>query len=221
MSEAAVEIAEPRFRAAIEISSVTVGMVVFALCSHRGGWWALASAAGLLASGATIGRSLGRAAAPRAMLGLARWSRALTLYVVAALAIGVTLGVADRYSLGLPLWPAGGLERFVIVACLIGATEELVYRGWLLGRAGVFGTAGAILAAAGTHALYKTALFAWPVGAPAVNLTSLALLTFAGGIVFGALRVSSASVVPSMIAHAAFDFMVYGAVAQAPWWVWT
>jgi hypothetical protein len=39
-------------------------------------------------------------------------------------------------------------------------------------------------------------------------------------VIFGLLRQVSGSVAPSMVAHAAFDLLVYGALARAPWWVW-
>src|SRR6185295_18817078 len=101
------------------------------------------------------------------------------------------------------------------------ATEELIYRGWLFGRLQRFGAPAALIGAALAHAGYKTALFAWPlVASPAVDFASVAMLTTAGGVVLGALRASSRSLWPAIAAHAAFDFVVYGAVSHAPWWVW-
>jgi membrane protease YdiL (CAAX protease family) len=221
MAEPGVATGDPRRRAAIEIGAVAVGMVVFALCAHRGGLWTLASVGGLAVAAATMGLSLRRAPDPRALLGLDRVpDRAARVFGV-ALAIGISLGVVDRYRLGMRLLPAGGLEIFALVACVIGATEELIYRGWLQGRARPFGSSAAVLIAAVAHAGYKTALFVWPGDGMPPHLLELALLTLAGGILFGVLREWSKSVVPSMVAHVAFDLMVYGAVAYAPWWVWT
>jgi membrane protease YdiL (CAAX protease family) len=135
-------------------------------------------------------------------------------------ASGVGAGLRHRRGLELPLLPAGGLEIFVAVACLIGVTEELVYRGWLQGRLRALGWPVAVVAAAAPHAAYKSALFAWPPGPAEVDCAVIAGWTFVGGVVSGLLRQFSGSVVPSMVAHAAFDFLVYGAVARAPWWVW-
>ena len=109
---------------------------------------------------------------------------------------------------------------FVIVACLIGATEELIFRGWLLGKARTFGWPTAVVIAAVAHTAYKTALFAWPAIPDAVDLAGISQLTVAGGIVLGLLRAFSGSVLPSLVAHAVFDFVVYRHVAHAPWWVW-
>jgi membrane protease YdiL (CAAX protease family) len=210
-----------RRRAAIEIAAVALGMIVFALCSHRGGLWSLATVGGLVVAAATMGLSLRRAPDPRALLGLVRRPERAARAFGVALALGITLGIVDRYRLGMNLLPAGGLEPFALVACLIGATEELVYRGWLQGMASPFGATAAVLIAAFAHAAYKTALFVWPTDALPPHLLELAFLTFAGGILFGALRQWTKSVVPSMVAHVALDLMVYGAVAYAPWWVWT
>jgi len=70
------------------------------------------------------------------------------------------------------------------------------------------------------HAAYKTALFVWPPAPVAVDLVAILALTFIGGLVLGLLREASNSVLPPVAAHVAFDFVVYGALDQAPWWVW-
>jgi membrane protease YdiL (CAAX protease family) len=54
-----------------------------------------------------------------------------------------------------------------------------------------------------------------------INYPFVALWTFVGGITFGLIRELSSSVIPPILAHAMFDLLVYGAVARAPWWVWT
>jgi len=196
-------------------------MVIFALTRARDWPWSAAGAIGLLGAAIPIGRSLARTANPSTMLGIQGGRPLPWLVAIAAIAIGAAAGAYHRQGLGLPLWPAGGLEWFVIVACLIGAMEELLYRGWLLGRASAFGPVAAIVIAAAAHAAYKAALFTGPLAPASIDLPSMALWTFAGGIVLGALRVYSRNVLVPVLAHAAFDFMVYGAVAHAPWWVWS
>ncbi len=103
-------------------------------------------------------------------------------------ASGVGAGLRHRRGLELPLLPAGGLEIFVAVACLIGVTEELVYRGWLQGRLRALGWPVAVVAAAAPHAAYKSALFAWPPGPAEVDCAVIAGWTFVGGVVSGLLR---------------------------------
>jgi membrane protease YdiL (CAAX protease family) len=155
------------------------------------------------------------------LLGLDRLSWETVLFAFVGCALGGGAGIIDRGRLGLPLLPVSGLEVFAGMACFIGATEELVYRGWLQGRLRAFGWPVAVVAAAAAHAAYKSALFAWPPGHSEINCGVIAGLTFAGGLVFGLLREFSGSVAPPMVAHAAFDLLVYGALARAPWWVWS
>ena len=204
------------------------GMVLFALCAHQGGVWVVAAAGGLLMTAGAIAnegqrsrvegqrfdRSLGD------LLGLGSFSTTILVFMVAGAGIGAGAGAWHRYALDLPLLPAADIQPFVIVACLIGAAEELLYRGWLLGQARRFGWPAAVTIAALAHAAYKTALFAWPAAPAPVDLWPMLWLTTVGGLVLGALRVWSGSLVPAIAAHAAFDFVVYGAVAGAPWWVW-
>jgi len=194
-------------------------MVVFALFAHRSLPWILISFAGLLVTAAALERSLRCTPDVAASLGLTGFSASTLALAILGCAIGGGGGVLHRRALGLPLLPAG-LERFAFVACLIGAMEELIYRGWLQGRLRPLGWPVAVAAAAAAHAAYKSALFAWPSGPSGVDCLSLAEWTFVGGVIAGLLRQFPGSVVPPLVAHAAFDLVVYGAVARAPWWVW-
>lgn len=212
-----------RARDAIGIAAASAGMVLFAWCSHQGLPWSMAGAAGLLITASAMSWLQFGGASPASVLGLERFSRPAAMFAVAGVLIGVGAGASQRYALGIPVQPAEHLEWFVVVACLIGATEEIVYRGWLLGRGRSLGWPTTVVVAAAAHAAYKTALFAWP-SVPSflsgVDLAGIALGTFAGGIVLGVLRVTSGSLIPAVLAHIAFDFVVYASVAQAPWWVW-
>lgn len=208
------------WRALPGIAAASVGLAVFAAFSHQGvpqvsfafGGFALAVAA-ILWSGFGSAR-------PAELLGLGHYSKRILTFSIVGVAFGLGAAIWHRYALDLSLWPRAGIEPFVIVACLIGATEEIVYRGWILGRARPLGSAAAVLIAALAHTAYKTALFAFPSEAVSIDLAQIALVTFLGGIALGVLRVASGSLIPPLLAHAAFDFAVYGAVAAAPWWVW-
>jgi membrane protease YdiL (CAAX protease family) len=207
-------------RPVIEALGVAGGMVIFAAFSHRGLPWILVSATGLLGATISLERSLRRAPRVAALLGLEGFSGKTARFAAVGGALGAGAGLLHRRGLGLPLLPAGGLEIFAAMACLIGATEELVYRGWLQGRLRTLGWPVAVVAAAAAHAAYKSALFAWPPGPAQIDCAAIAGWTFVGGVVLGLLRQLSGSVVPAMVAHAAFDLLVYGALAHAPWWVW-
>ncbi len=200
------------------------GMVVFALLAHRGLPWIVPGAIGLLVASVAIGDSLRRAARPVELVGLggsgAVHSGAV-LFCVLGVVLGAGAGVLHRTSLGLAAWPLQGAGAFVVVACLIGAAEELVYRGWLQGAMRLLGWPAAVAIAAVAHAAYKTALFSGMSVPVAGDLLSIAVPTVVGGMVLGVLRQLSGSVVPCLVAHAVFDFVVYRSVAHAPWWVWS
>lgn len=215
-------------RAVWRIAIAAAGMIAFAICQHHGLPWIVIAALSLTVVGIAIAwqgqRSEvsgdGSGGGPLELLALDRFSASIVLYSIAGTAIGAAFGLLYRRNLGLSLQPAPGVQAFVIVACVIGATEELLYRGWLLGQARAFGWPVAIVIAAVAHAAYKTALFAWPPMPAAVNLGNMMLMTTIGGLVAGLLRKWSGSLLPAMAAHIAFDFVVYRAVAEAPWWVW-
>lgn len=212
--------AEINVRGPIGISAVAAGMVIFALCAHQAPPWIAVGVGGLAIAASAIGWSGFGGSRPAELLGLDRFSKKIAVVTVVAGALGAAAGLSHRLTLGIPLFPAGNVEIFVLAACLIGATEELIYRGWLLGRARTLGWPTAIVIAAVAHAAYKTALFAWPSDPAPVDLADIALWTTAGGIVLGLMRLVSGSVVPPVLAHIAFDFVVYRSVAHAPWWVW-
>jgi len=195
-------------------------MVLFAWYAHAPWPAAALGGAGLVATGVAIVIASPHQVKLSTLIGL-RFDAAppMVLSILGA-GVGVAAGLAQRASLHLPLARDFALGPFVIVACLIGATEEVIYRGWLLSRLRALGWPAAIVVSAVAHAAYKTALFAQPAVAVPIDHLSLALYTAAGGLVLGTLRVVSGSLWPALIAHAVFDFVVYRAVAHAPWWVW-
>jgi membrane protease YdiL (CAAX protease family) len=208
------------FRSAAEAAVASAGMVLFALTVHSRLPWTLLSAAGLAVAAGAIGVSLAGATSARTLLGIARPTPRILLFIAAGLLVGGGLAVVYRLRMGLAALPAGGLEAFVLPACLIGAAEEVIYRGYVQGRLARLGWPAAVVLAAAAHAAYKTALFAFPAAPWEVNYLFLAAWTLLGGIAFGLLRQFSGSVLPPVAAHAAFDLVVYGAMAEAPWWVW-
>jgi membrane protease YdiL (CAAX protease family) len=210
---------ESRGRTAAWIAVASVGMTLFALCAHQGLPWLAVAAGGLLATAVAIGWSADDACLA-AVLGLDRWSVKIAVFTLVGVGIGVGGGLWHRSQLDLAPQATAGVAAFVIVACLIGATEELIFRGWLLGKARAFGWPAAVVIAAVAHTAYKTALFVWPAVPVAVDLAGVARWTLAGGVVLGLLRASSGSLLPPLMAHAAFDFVVYRNLVHAPWWVW-
>jgi len=195
-------------------------MILFGLLSHRGLPWIAMGAAGLLAAAFCIQRSIASLRGIPPLFGLSGSWKALIISL-AGFAVGVGLGAIDRFSFGTAPLPGLAFQPFAFAACATGAAEELVYRGWMQGRLRVLGWPAAVLISAAAHTAYKTALFALPPFPVNVYYPSLVVFTFTVGALFGLSREFSRSVYPAVAAHVAFDLMVYGAMAQAPWWVWS
>lgn len=197
-------------------------MVVFALLAHGGPVAMVAAGICLFVVAAIIGRSLGQAPRPAALLGLAGPTAHLVSLTLVGVALAVAAGVLHRGQPGVLPGATRGWHLFVLLAAVIGVAEELLYRGWMMTRLAPLGWPAAVVLAALAHAGYKTALFVWPPDTVIVSydLWSMLLWTAVGGTLLGVLRASSRSVVPAAIAHAAFDLVVYSSFAAPPWWVW-
>jgi membrane protease YdiL (CAAX protease family) len=207
----------PALAAAVAVAGGA--MVGFALLVHHGLPWGAGSALALALAGASIGLTVHGGTFP---LATQRGGRsALVRLAAAGILVGAVGGVFQCRRAGLvPL--GSGLHPFVLLACLIGAAEELVYRGWMFERLAHLGGPAAAVLSALAHAAYKTALFAWPPDAVGggSELWRIALWTVVGGIFLGVLRLRSRSVLPPVLGHVAFDAVVYSAFAAPPWWVW-
>ncbi len=209
-----------RGRRLTEAAALGLGMVLFSLFAHRGWPWIAAGAAGLLAAAFGIQSSFASLRDIPALFGLSALPPKVIPIGLAGSAAGFGLGVFYRLSFDMPAVPPS-LELFVLAACGIGTAEELVYRGWMQGRLRILGRPAAILIAAAAHAAYKTALFALPSSPIGVDYRLIAVWTLGAGALFGLARELSDSVLPPVAAHVTFDLLVYGAIARAPWWVWT
>jgi membrane protease YdiL (CAAX protease family) len=145
-------------------------------------------------------------------------SKERSLYVALGISGGI-LPIFYRWYLETSLLP-DRIYIFAIIAALIGCLEELVFRGYI--QESVKSINGPLSVAVSTlaHTSYKCCLFLAPVNPATVNVGFLAFWTFLAGIIFGTIRHYSKSVVPSLIAHAIFDIIVYAEFANAPWWVW-
>jgi len=197
----------------------TAGMCLFALFAQRPLPLFGVSLAGLLLVAALIVRAVGRESSLLAVFGWVPFSRGVGLVTMAGCALGVMLGLAYRNAYDLPLVP-GSLQLFVVSAAFIGATEELVFRGYIQGRVAGAGFWVAPVFAAASHTAYKSALFVFPPQGVEINLAVLASLTFVAGLAFALMRQLSGSVLPAVAAHMLFDMLAYGDRVQAPWWVW-
>lgn len=206
-------------RPLLEASAASVGMIAFALFLRPPLPWLLLAPAGFILTIAALIYSSQSGESPRELLGFTALSQKVFIWTVIGIPIGAGLAILFRSVSDQTLLP-GAVERFIIVAAVIGAVEELLYRGYVQGRLKDLGMLPAVLLAAVAHTAYKTALFTFPPGDVQMNLGAMALWTFLVGSAFGLTRHFSGSVLPALSAHVLFDILVYGDLVQAPWWVW-
>jgi membrane protease YdiL (CAAX protease family) len=137
--------------------------------------------------------------------------------------IGFQMGIAGaiyyRGSFGMPALPTT-IKSFAFVAVGIGITEELVFRGFIQGRLSKLHPGFAIVFAALAHATYKACLFLSPAVTYHYSIVLFYTWSLAAFILMGLLRYYSKSIVPAIIVHAVFDYIVYAESTTAPWWVW-
>ena len=140
-------------------------------------------------------------------------------FISAGILTGILFGVFYRWHLEVSLFPLS-VHLFVLVAALIGSVEELVFRGILQDYVSKINAPFSVLFSTFSHTAYKCCLFLSPMVTSEINIGFLIFWTFFAGILLGAIRHVSRSILPSMIAHALFDIIVYAEFVNAPWWVW-
>ena len=143
----------------------------------------------------------------------------LLLFSLTGLICGILLAMFYRWYLGITLLPES-LHYFVIIAALIGIIEELVFRGFIQQQVKSINGPFSILFSTISHTGYKCCLFLAPVATTGIDISILAFWTFLFGLLFGTIKHLSKSIIPSLIAHALFDILVYAEFVKAPWWVW-
>jgi membrane protease YdiL (CAAX protease family) len=155
----------------------------------------------------------------RSMISASGSFRITTLYVIAGILSGIFLGISYRWHLDISVLPKS-FHYFVLVAALIGGTEELVFRGFLQDYVKSINVPFSVLFSSVSHTAYKCCLFLSPVVYARVNIGFLAIWTLAGGLLLGTMKHLSKSILPPLIAHVIFDILVYAEFINAPWWVW-
>jgi len=150
---------------------------------------------------------------------LLQWHFASAKILVYSIIISISLALWYRYIEEMPLFPLS-FKWFVILSILIGATEEIIFRGVVQGEANRWNTTGAVYLSALAFAGYKALLFILPAAENETNVFNLFTFTFLAGILLGYARKNSGSLWPCLIAHGIFDLLVYMETAKPPWWVW-
>jgi membrane protease YdiL (CAAX protease family) len=154
------------------------------------------------------------------IFGLQRLNGKILLYILPAIALGLILGILTRNRFELTLIPEG-FTGVAFVAPLVGAMEELVFRGYLQGQLRPTGKIFSIICATAFHTCYKLLVILSLAVPLQFDFFFLIFWTFVGGILFGILREISESTLPPVIAHSVYDVILYGGLATAPVWVWS
>jgi membrane protease YdiL (CAAX protease family) len=181
------------------------GLVAMQL-ARGGGWGDLVAGLGL--------RRAGLAGWPFALLAPPLLVGVVTLGVVATGAVQVVPAVERPPLLALPVMFAAG----VAIGCVFAFGEEVAWRGWLLPRLLPLATWAAILLSGFLHAAWHLpAILLTPhyhgAGTPWLIVPGfLAVLTLAG-VAYGYLRLSTGSLWPVVIMHAAINVSLARAAA--------
>ena len=148
-----------------------------------------------------------------------QWPSGSRKVLLLSIILSVVLSVWYRLSEQMAPLPVS-IEWFVILSIMIGATEELIFRGVVQGEASRWNMTGAVYLSALAFAGYKSLLFVLPSAENQTNIFKLFIITFLAGILLGYARKNSGSILPCLIAHGIFDLLVYVETPKPPWWVW-
>ena len=138
-------------------------------------------------------------------------------WILKGVIFGIGLAMVLRWYQTHTLYPCP-LHPFLMIAVMVGLTEELLFRGYFFGHLHQWqGATTAIMTSALLHTAYKVALFISSTQTD--ELLFLGSLTFCAGLLLGHWRKASGSIWPCIFFHALFDLWVYGD-RTTPWWVW-
>jgi membrane protease YdiL (CAAX protease family) len=203
----------------LEAILCSTAFMVFSFFIHYDFPFSLISVAALFLPAYFFGRNLKSLSDLRKITGEAASPGISILYFLAGIMVGMLFSILYRWHLEISLFPKS-IHLFVIVAALIGCTEELVFRGFIQDYVKSINMPFSILFSTISHTGYKFCLFLSPMVTADMNIGFLALWTFIAGIILGTMKHFSKSILPPLLAHAMFDIMVYAEFAAAPWWVW-
>ena len=201
------------------VSTAVLGILIFAAFIHRDFPLLLLAIAGMTLAGAAIAYSI-RGQAIAEAFAVDRFHSKMLLFCLLALPVGVLLGMLTRNTFDISLFPAR-ITMVAMVAPLVGAFEELIFRGYIQGHLRPIGRYFSVVYASAVHTSYKLLVILTLSVPLQFDFFFLVFWTFVGGLLFGTLRELSQSTLPAMVAHAVFDVVVYGGLATMPFWVWT
>jgi membrane protease YdiL (CAAX protease family) len=196
-----------------------IGIIIFAVFSHRKILPFIISFTGLIIAGIIINRNVRTIRDFKSLFGFNKISGATFVYLFIAIVFGVLIAVVYRnhqHNFILPV----RLTYFAIPAMLIGSAEELVFRGFIQGHTRYINVIFSVIFATLAHTAYKCSFFLAHQSGYQMDIMFLMKWTILGGIVFGILKEYSNNIVPPLAGHMVFDLLVYGDSFDIPWWVW-
>jgi len=201
------------------VSGVLAGILLFASFIHQTAPLFYLAIGGLSFAALILGYSI-RHISFLPAFGISKLNRKTLLYTIPAILTGLFFGMLTRNKFGLPLLPTT-FGTLVLVSPIIGAFEEIVFRGYIQGHLRPVGRNFSLLSASAAHTGYKALVIITLASPLQFDLFFLVVWTFIGGTVFGVLRELSGSVIPPVIAHMVFDVILYGSLSVTPVWVWS
>lgn len=201
-----------------DVSLVVIAILLFASSIHKPFPLKLLALGGLVGAALLIALST-RKRKLAEVFALYPISKKALLYIFPAIALGILLGIMSRNKFDLSLFPSR-MSGIALVAPLVGAMEELIFRGYIQGHLRPLGKIFPIIYASIVHTSYKL-LVILSLSIPLhFDFLFLVFWTFLGGSLFGTLKELSRSSLPPIMAHAVFDVVLYGGLATFPAWVW-
>ena len=194
------------------------GIILFTFLVHQKGSLFLLSILGLAVSALAVTRYVKKWSDLIEIFGLNKIQKGNIYLIPLAILLSLFLSMYYRYSLNIDIIPTH-LTSFAFIAALIGATEELIFRGYIQFRSRYLGVVVSILLAATAHTVYKCVVFISLPGAETVNFGFLVFWTMIIGLILGIMKEFSRSTFIPIIFHALFDILVYGDEKITTWWV--
>lgn len=194
------------------------GIILFTYLARQKGLLFFLSFSGLILSASVVAMHAKSWHELNDAFGL-KWIKGLNLYFIPlSILAAIFFSLLYRRFLSLDLFPQH-IISFAIVAALIGATEELIFRGYIQSRSREFGIILSILIAASTHTVYKYVLFSSLSAVQEINMGFLVFWTMTVGLILGIMKEYSGSSYVPILFHVVFDILVYGDGTIEPWWV--
>ena len=196
------------------------GIIIFAVFSHKNILPFIISFTGLIIAGLIININIHTIRDFKSLFGFNKISGATFIYFFISIVFGVLIAVVYRNHQHNYILP-GRLTYFVVIAMLVGSTEELVFRGFIQSHTRHINVIFSVIFATLAHTAYKCLFFTAHQSVYQMDIMFLAKWTIVGGIVFGILKEYSNNILPPLAGHAVFDLLVYGDSITVPWWIWS